>query len=160
MGVGVEKCGGRCEKRCGGKCGEVWWSVGEMRGDVGDVGSSTHFPHLPPHFPHLPHISSFLPPHFYTPQHISPHLLPHFLTPSIYFPILVPTPQTTENFPIPPPSILLQTPPNSLYSLILPHIPSPCIPHNYFIIYPTPKLLTFLGYCQISSAIKYTRNSL
>ena len=84
----MEKCGGTCEKRCGGRCGEVCWSVGEVRGDVGDVGSSTHIPQLPPHFSHLPHISLFLPPHFSTPLHISPHLFPHFLTPSIFPPYL------------------------------------------------------------------------
>ena len=153
VGVKVEKCGGRCEKRCGGRCGEVCWSVGEVRGDVGDMGSSTHFLHLPPHFHHLPHISPFLPPHFST----SPSTLPHsFHIP----PILDPTPQTTKNFPITPPSILLQTPPNFLYFLIFPHTPSPRTPHSHFIIYPTPKLLTFLIYWQINSAIKYTRNSL
>ena len=98
MGVGVEQCGGRCEKRCEGRCGEVCWSVGEVRGDVGDVGSSTHFPYLPPHFPHLPHISPFLLPHFSTPQHISPHLLPHFLTLSIFPPYLSQLPKLLKIF--------------------------------------------------------------
>ena len=156
MGVGVEKCGDRCEKRCGGRCGEVCWSVGEVRGDVGDMGSSTHFPHLPPHFPHLPHISPFFPPHFSTPQHISPHLLPHFLTPSIFLPYLSQLPKLLKIF-----QFL-----HHLYSskfFILPHFshtPFPRTPHSYFIIYPTPKLLTFLIYCQINPAIKCTRNSL
>ena len=77
MGVGVQKCGGGVKRGVG----EVCWSVGEVRVDVGDMGSSTHFPHLP-------HISFFLPPHFSTPQHISPHLLPHFLTLSIFPPYL------------------------------------------------------------------------
>ena len=63
VGLGAEKCGGRCEKRCGGRCGEVCWSVGEVKRDIRDMGSSTHFsPHLPSHFPHFP-------PHFTTPQH-------------------------------------------------------------------------------------------
>ena len=156
----MEKCGGRCEKRCGGRCGEVCWSVGEVRGDVGDMGSSTHF---------SPPLYTFLspPPHLLFPPPTLLHTSTYFSTsPSTLSysfhipPILVPTPQTIKNFPIPPPSALLQTPPNSLYSLILPHTPSPRTPHSYFIIYLTPKLLTFLSYCQISSVMKYTRNSL
>ena len=151
---------GRCEKRCGGRCGEVCWSVGEVRGDVGDMGSSTHFSPPPSTFPSPPpHLPSPPPTLLHTPTHFptSPSTLSH----SFHIPlILVLTPQATKNFPIPPPSILLQTTPNSLYSLIIPHTPSPRTPHSYFIIYPTPKLLTFLSYCQINPAIKYTKNSL
>ena len=105
------------------------WSVGEVRGDVEDMESSTHFPTS---F----HISLTSP----TSPLSSPHTSPQpniFLHISFHIPpMLVPTPQTTKSFPIPLPSILLQTPQNSLYFLILPHTPSPRTPHSYFIIYP------------------------
>ena len=159
MGVGEEKCGGRCEKRSVGRCGEVCWSVGEVRGDVRDMGSSTHFfPHLPPHFSHLTplflHIYLFLPPHFSTPQHISPYLLPHFLTPSIFLPYLSQLPKLLKISQFLHHSYSSKLPQILYNSLILPHTP-----HIYVIIYPIPKLLTFLIYCQINPAIKCTRNS-
>ena len=135
------KFGRRCEKRCGGRCGEVCWSVGEVRGDVGDMESSTHFsPHLPPRFPHLPHISPFLLPHFSTPQHIL-HIFFHIFSLLPYSPILVPTPQTTKNFPVPPPSILLQilyTP--SFFPILHPPVVLPIVtlsftPHQNFSLF-------------------------
>ena len=136
---GVGKCERRSREMCwskkkgGGRCGEVCWSVGKVKGDVGGMKYSSHTstdlphhptpqhtsPHLSPYPNTLPHTSlqtsSYLPLHFSTPQHIPPLLLRHFPTPSI-FPIFDPTPQTTQNSPIPPPSILLQTL-NSPYSI-------------------------------------------
>ena len=112
---------------CGKVWREVWESVLEVKGDVEGMGNlSPHFSHFPPHSNTLPH--SF-------------HILP----------ILDPTLRTTRNSPILPPSML---PPNSLYSPILPHTPPPRTPHSCFIIYPIPKFLNFLIYCQSSPAIK------
>ena len=136
-GGSVLKCG-RSEERCGG---------------YGIFYPFSPPPSPPPHLPFPPPTLLHTPTHFFTSLSTLSH---YFHIP----PILVPTPQTTKNFPIPPPSILLQTPPNFLYSLILLHTPSPRTPHSYFIIFPTPKLLTFLIYCQINPAIKYTSNSL
>ena len=76
---------------------------------------SPHFSHTPTHFPHTPttsptlqHTSPHLPPHLFS------HLPPHFCTPTPTLPhsfhippIFDPTPQTTKNSPITPPSILL-----------------------------------------------------
>ena len=169
MGVGVQKCGGGVKRGVGGdvgKCVGVWGKLLECGGSVLECGRSEgrcgeygiFYPFSPPPSP-TPHLPFHPPTLLHTPTHFftSPSTISHsFHIP----PILDPTPQTTKNFPIPPPSILLQTPPNFLYSLILPHTPSPRTPHSYFTIYPTPKLLTFLIYCQVNSAIKYTSNSL
>ena len=145
-------------------CGEVW---GEEKGDVGEVrevgkmGRRSHIPYISPHFSHTPthiqHTSPHLPPHLFS------HLPPHFCTPTPTLPhsfhippILDPTPQTTKT------PLLPHHPYCSKFFItpILPHTPSPPYYHCYFIIYPTPKLLTFLIYCQINPAITCTRNSL
>ena len=106
----------------------MWGSVLGCGGSVLECGRSEgrygiFYPFSPPP-PHLP----FPPPALlHTPTHFSTS--PSTLSHSFHIPpILVPTPQTTKNFPIPPPSILLQTPPNFLYSLILSHTPSPALP--------------------------------
>ena len=141
-------------------CGEVWreekGDVGEVR-EVGKMGRRSHIPYISPHFPHTPthfptsppHLFSHLPPHFCTPT-------PHFLTPSIFPPYLTQLPKLQKT------PLLPHHPYCSKFFItpILPHTPSPPYYHCYFIIYPTPKLLTFLIYCQINPAITCTRNSL
>ena len=73
----------------------------------------THFPHTPTHFPTSPPTPLFTPPpHFCTP---TPTLSHSFHIP----PILDPTPQTTKNSPITPPSILLPILYNPLFFPIL-----------------------------------------
>ena len=110
-----EVSAGKCRKRCQVNV-RVWgrdvgWVWGEVWGRCTKVsGLSPHFPthfstprHTPTRFPtlstftpytlplipHLPSLSSILPLHFST--------LP-------YSPMLDPTPQTTKNFPLLPPS--------------------------------------------------------
>ena len=118
-------------------------------------------PHTSPYPPHSPNISLPHTPH--SPDtslhtHLTPpHTLSHFPTPSSHLPTPLP-----HSHLIPPSSF----PRISLYTL--PHNPhSPhhlqnfsILLHTYFIIYPIPKFITFLIYCQISLAIKCTSNSL
>ena len=100
-----------------------------------------HFPPLfptPPHslntyFPHPPH-SLYTSPHF-------PTLTSHFPTPFLTSPTLTMTPHST---------------PSSTH--LSQHFP--VLPHNYFIIYPILKSLTFLIYYQISLAITVSRPTL
>ena len=162
-------------------CEEVW---GKERGDVGEekemrrevwekMGRGSHnpyiflhFSHTPTHFPHIsphtsfhisPHIFPLLSPHFFSHlPHIFPLLSPHFLTPSIFPPYLTQLPKLPKISQLPhhPYSSKL---PQIFYNPLFFFIIFPRrTTHSYFIIYPTPKLLTFLSYCQISSAIKYT----
>ena len=115
-------------EKSGGKCGEYVLECGRSEGRCRGMGSSTHFPHTFLHISLTPHLLLPLLTLLHTPTYFptSPSTLSHFF----HIPtILDPTPQTTKNSPITPPFILLQTPPNSLYSLILPHTP-----HSYFII--------------------------
>ena len=123
-----------------GKCGGRWGKWVEDPISPTSPLTSLTLQHTSPHLP--PQLFSHLPPYFSTPTPTLPH---SFHIP----PILDPTPQTTKNSPITPPSILpqiLYNPYSSPYSF-------PPYYHCYFIIYPTPKLLTFLIYCQINPAI-------
>ena len=126
--LGCGKCVGKCEER-------IPYTLHYI---------SLHFSQTPTHFP-----TSFpTPTPLVSPSHLFSHpTLPHFFH---IPPILEPTTHTTKNSPILPPTILLQTLPNSLYSTILPNTPRPRTYHSYFITYPTPKFFTFLIYCQIS----------
>ena len=108
-----------------------------------------HFSTPPPLFSTRPHT----PTHFPAPSTLTPYTFPHLshtypLLP--YCPILDSTFQTKKKIPNFP---TIHTPPNSLHS------PDsfPYSLHTYFIIYPVSKFLTFIIYCLISLAIKYTR---
>ena len=128
--------------------------------------SSTSLPHPHTHpapllHTHLTRLSTLshthLPP-IHTLSHfpISPHSFPHT------FSHLHPPPSPTL---IPPDTFPLPSPKTSSYSLPTlshnSHASSNTFPYSpYFIIYPIPKFLTLLIYCQISLTIKWTRNSL
>ena len=136
---------GEVWKSVGGECGSCF-EVGESVLGCGEVWGSQHtLLHLTPHPPHSPDIFSTLI------QYLSP-APPHSRGTSLHtFPHSPPT--------SPHPSHLSFTSPNTF-----PHNPhassntSLCSP--YCIIYPMPKFLTFLIYCQITLKIKYARNSL
>ena len=119
---GVRKCGRRCGEmcwgveKCGGRKGEMW---GRWRKWV-EYSISPTSPTLQHTSPTLQHTSPHLP------QHLFSHLPPHFCTPTPTLPhsfhipaILDPTPQTTNNSPITPPSILLPILYNPLFFPIL-----------------------------------------
>ena len=163
---------------CGERCGKVWKNVGLF----------PHFPTPPhtllrppqdilPRFPtpstlipYLFHISFHtLPnsPHFSSPPHLYPNLpsFSFFLPPkfphsSVFAPYLNQLTKLAYQKSPNSPNIHLLTPPDSPYSsTIPPFFPVlPLFPMSYFIIYPIPKFLIFVIYCQSSLAIKCTRN--
>ena len=141
--------------------GEVWKSVwGEYRGCVevresvlGCGGASTLF-YTSPHILHtlqtpLPTLTQHLSPASPHSPDTSLHTFPHSLPTS---PHSVTLPNSLHTFPSPAPTLSHNPHASSNTSLC----------SSYFFIYPIPKFLTFLIYCQISLTIKYryTRNSL
>ena len=114
--VGVWKSVGEGKGRCGGGEGNVEGGGEKWVEDPTSPTSPLTSPTLQHTSPNLsPHLFSHLPPHFSTPTPPLPH---SFHIP----PILDPTHQTTKNFPITPPFILLQILYNPLFFLILlPH---------------------------------------
>ena len=173
---GVEKCTpygecGLCEEvcesvlGCGEMCGEVWEEL-------------THFSTPPPDFFTPPTLTQHLSSHFPSPstltQHLSPthptltwHLFPHSPHTSPHS-LTLPHTFFTSSHTSPPQSPDTSSSFHRISLHTLPHNPhSPhhlqnfsILLHTYFIIYPTPKFITFLIYCQISLAIKCTNNSL
>ena len=129
-------CGGGEGSALG--CGKVWREDPNTPYISPHLHTTTHFPHFSHTSSHTPNTSPRLPPHFSIPHHIS-HLsptVPH----SFHIPfILDPTPQTTENCPILPLSILFHTP------TISPHTPpTPTPPRT------PPQLLYHLSHTKIS----------
>ena len=116
-----------------------------MGGGVEKCVGTPHYSTSPPLFSTRPHTlhtnpihsSTFLPP---------PNTLPHFFHIPPYLTQLPKLPKISQFFHYP-------------YSSKFSTLPRffPILPHTYFIIYPILKFLTFLIYCLISLAIKYTR---
>ena len=96
-----------------------------------------------------------------------PHTSTHFHTNPIHSSTPLPPPNTLSYFFHVPP-YLTQLPKLLKISQFFHHPYSPrfstllrffpILPHTYFIIYPILNFLTFLIYCLISLAIKYTRH--
>ena len=122
-----------------GKWGKMCWDEGRCGKEWGSPHTLLHLSLHPRHSPDTsPHTRPTPLPHIY---------LTRYSTLTSYLRTLFHTPHTFPHLSLPPSS------PHSLRTL--PHNPHTFSNTSpYFIIYPMPKFLTFLIYCQIDLTIK------